>query len=201
MGKKTSAHYDKPLNAAAIGSGGAKTAGTACKDVTVREAAAQLGCHPETVKRHIRELWPGLMRLGKPTRLNEEQVTVILEKMKTANSHYDSSSRNPAYNNIVAGAETSLSKEFRLAMLYRRDAEIMQEAASLERELRLAAENRLLDTEAAFGREVLDRQGTKAILSEREAGLETVQRIAEAGGLLVSDREDLLNTYRRNRER
>jgi DNA-binding CsgD family transcriptional regulator len=169
------------------------------KTMTVREVAESLGCNSETIKGHIREIWPGLMQNGKITYLNEAQVTVILEKMKTANSRYDSSSRNPAYNNIVAGAETSLSKEFRLAMLYKKDAEIMKEAASLERELRITAEKRLVETEAAYGREVLEHQGTRTLLSERETGLETIQRIAEAGGLLLSDKEDREHLYKRGR--
>jgi predicted transcriptional regulator len=48
---------------------------------TVREVAQQLGCHPETVKYHIRVLFPGLMRKTKTTFLNERQTTIILEKM------------------------------------------------------------------------------------------------------------------------
>jgi hypothetical protein len=38
------------------------------------------------------------MKNGKTTYLTEAQITVILEKMKTANSRYDASNRNPAYN-------------------------------------------------------------------------------------------------------
>jgi phage antirepressor YoqD-like protein len=50
--------------------------------MTVREVAEKLGCHPETVKEHIRALWPGLLVNGKATYLDEAQVTVILEHMK-----------------------------------------------------------------------------------------------------------------------
>ncbi|MDR2588566.1 MAG: hypothetical protein LBC67_03980, partial [Spirochaetales bacterium] len=153
------------------------------KTMTIRDVARALGCNPETVKGRVRELWPGLMKNGKTTYLTEAQITVILEKMKTANSRYDASNRNPAYNNIVAGAQTALSKEFCLAMLYKQEAEIMKEAASLERELRITAENKLLETEAAYGREVLDHKATKNLLGERETGPESIQRIAESGGL------------------
>jgi hypothetical protein len=35
------------------------------KRITVKEAARKLGCNPETIKGHIRALFPGLMRNGK----------------------------------------------------------------------------------------------------------------------------------------
>jgi predicted ArsR family transcriptional regulator len=44
------------------------------KRVTVREAAEQLGCNPETIKGHIRKLWPELMQDGVTTYLTEAQV-------------------------------------------------------------------------------------------------------------------------------
>jgi hypothetical protein len=40
---------------------------------------------------------------------------------------------------------------------------------------------------------------TRQLLEYRTAGLETIQRIAEAGGLVVSDRDDIEATYRRAR--
>ena len=135
--------------------------------MAVREVAVQLGCTPDTVKKHVRKLYPGLMRNGFTTYLNEAQVTAILESMKAANRHYDSSRRSPTYDNIVTGAETALSKEFRLAMLYKQEVEIMKEAAALERELRISTEREL--------------RSTQALLAERETGLEMIQRIAEAG--------------------
>ena len=155
------------------------------KTMTIREVAEQLGCDPETVRKWVRLIYPNLMQNGKATFLTESQVTVILEKMKAVNRHYDSSERNPTYNNIIEGIETSLSKEFRLAMLYKQKAEIAEEAAALERELRISSERQ--------------HQVTKHLLAERETGLEAIQRIAEAGGLLLSDRDDLLATYRRQR--
>jgi anti-repressor protein len=49
--------------------------------MTVREVAAVLGVTDEAIKKHIRELWPELMRNGERTYLTEEQVTEIKQKM------------------------------------------------------------------------------------------------------------------------
>jgi predicted nuclease with TOPRIM domain len=38
---------------------------------------------------------------------------------------------------------------------------------------------------------------TRQLLDSRAAGLETYQRMAEAGGLVLSDRDDVEATYRR----
>jgi DNA-binding Lrp family transcriptional regulator len=49
--------------------------------MTVREAADVLGVTGEAVKKHIRELWPDLMRERITADLTEEQVTEIKRKM------------------------------------------------------------------------------------------------------------------------
>jgi hypothetical protein len=54
--------------------------------ITVQEAAAALGVSPEAVKKHIRELYPELMRNGLTTYLNEAQITAIKRKMLPATS-------------------------------------------------------------------------------------------------------------------
>jgi transposase-like protein len=129
--------------------------------MTVKEVARRLGCNPETVKGHIRELFPGLMQNGKATMLDEKQVTVILEKMKQTASHYDSSGRNPTYNNSLQVTETALTPALKLELLYRQIDEI--KTAELEK---VRAENERLQW----------------LLDKRTAGLETIQRIAEEGG-------------------
>ena len=83
----------------------------------------------------------------------------------------------------ITGTETSQSLDFQLALVERKAHELWKRKA-LEQEGRaVRAEQQLLATQTLF--------------AERETGLEMTQRIAEAGGLLVSDREDLLATYRR----
>lgn len=49
--------------------------------MTVKEVADVLGVTDEAIKKHIRELYPDLMRNGIVTYLNEEQITLIKQKM------------------------------------------------------------------------------------------------------------------------
>jgi hypothetical protein len=140
--------------------------------MSVREVADTLGCNPETVKAHIRQLFPGLMQNGKTTLLDEKQVTIILEKMKLPVA----SGTLANLQSEIAGTETALSPALKLEMLYRQIDEI--KSAEIER---LNA----------------DLSATRQLLDWRTAGLEAVQRIAEAGGLLMSDRDDIEATYRR----
>jgi predicted transcriptional regulator len=153
------------------------------KKMTVREIAEQLGCTPETVRAHIRVLFPDLMQDGKKTYLNEAQVTVILEKMKHAVKHYDLSNINPTYNDMVIGTETDQSDEFRLAMLYKQNAEIMEEAARLEHKLRIKAE-------ATCSQLAIENNALHEWLRIRNEELINA-------GLALSDGEDRAALYRR----
>jgi len=47
----------------------------------VGEVAEALGVTDEAIKKHVREMYPELMRNGVATHLNEEQVTAIKQKM------------------------------------------------------------------------------------------------------------------------
>jgi DNA-binding transcriptional MerR regulator len=154
--------------------------------MTVKEIAELLGCTVRTVRNHIQRCFPGLMRHSKKTHLTEAQVTVILESMKKgfANPH------NYIGNTTVPNVETSMTDEFRLALLYKQDAELMKEAASLEHALRLKAETKLGKTERRLGQEIISHDRTRS-------GLSMYQRIAEAAGLVTSDRDDMIDTYRR----
>ncbi|MDR2394428.1 MAG: phage antirepressor KilAC domain-containing protein [Treponema sp.] len=49
--------------------------------MTVQEVAVALGCNPETIKHHIRTLYPDLMANGKTTYLNETQATEIKNRI------------------------------------------------------------------------------------------------------------------------
>ena|GEM_PF-2529763 len=53
------------------------------KSMSVREVADILECNPETIKNHIRELWPDLMQIGVSTFLTEEQISIIKKKMSS----------------------------------------------------------------------------------------------------------------------
>jgi hypothetical protein len=115
---------------------------------------------------------------GITTRLNEQQVTAI--KLKIQSHHNLQSSLE------VKNAKTRLEKALLVRQALRLQEELIAE---------LSSENARL--EAACGREVFDHRATKAALSGRETGLAMIQRIAEAGGLLVSDREDIRAAYGR----
>lgn len=51
------------------------------KTMTVKEVAAVLNVTPEAIKKHVRELFPELIKNGVTTRLNERQVTEIKQRM------------------------------------------------------------------------------------------------------------------------
>jgi hypothetical protein len=90
------------------------------KKITVKEMAKKIGCSPETIKGHIRDLFPGLMKNGKVTWLDKKQITVILEKMKQPVSSGTVSN----LQSQIIGTETALTPALRLAMLYRQIDEI-----------------------------------------------------------------------------
>ena len=59
-----------------------KTRAVEDKHMTVKEAADMLGVSEEAIKKHVRELYPNLMRNGLVTYLNEEKITEIKQKMR-----------------------------------------------------------------------------------------------------------------------
>jgi phage antirepressor YoqD-like protein len=136
--------------------------------MTVGQVAKQLGCNPETIKVHIREFFPGLMQNGKTTYLNEAQITVILEKMKSVGAYaHHVTSGVSTYNSRIAGINTSQSRVFQLDLLYRqivtlKDAEINELKTKNEQ---LQLENGKLVSKAAFFDTVAD---SKDAISMRE---------------------------------
>jgi regulator of replication initiation timing len=80
----------------------------------------------------------------------------------------------------------------RIDLLHRQiEAEMQGEIDELKKEnAGLKMENAYLNTTVA---------DTRLLLDSRTTGLETIQRIAEAGGLVLSDRDDIESTYRRRR--
>lgn len=47
------------------------------KRMTVKEVAAALNCDDETVRRHVKALWPDIFQNGKTTYLDESMVTAV----------------------------------------------------------------------------------------------------------------------------
>jgi phage antirepressor YoqD-like protein len=99
------------------------------KRMTVREVAVQLGCNPETVKGHIRELFPGLMQNGVTTYLTEDQATLILEKMKRESGI----GAGVNLQKQIVGIETSQSRALRIELLHQQiEAELQAEITELK---------------------------------------------------------------------
>ncbi|MCX6675353.1 MAG: phage antirepressor KilAC domain-containing protein [Methanothrix sp.] len=54
------------------------------KTMTVREVAEALGCDDETVRRHVKSLWPDVFQNGKTTYLDELMVLIVKQKLGTS---------------------------------------------------------------------------------------------------------------------
>ena len=145
--------------------------------VTLKEIAEKTGAAYRTVADYAQRA--GWTENGKQTLLDERQVTLILEAMKSPVS-------SGTKSNLAAqmqGTETGQSRVLKLRLLQRQMRDIYEaEIADLK------AENvKLAD----------DLQSTRTLLAEREVGLGVIQRIAEAGGLMLSDGDDVMATYGR----
>jgi transcriptional regulator with XRE-family HTH domain len=147
------------------------------KTMTLKEVAEVTGAAYSTVAAYAQKA--GWTQNGKTTRLNEAQVTVILEALKTPKP-------SGAKSNLLIemeGVETAQSLDFQLALIERRAHELWKRKA-LEQEGRAVRAEQQLQT-------------AQSLLTARETGLEAIQRIAEAGGLVMSDRDDILALYGR----
>jgi AcrR family transcriptional regulator len=140
--------------------------------MTIREIAAALGCSHDAITKHIKELYPNLMRNGVTTYLDEAQVTEIKQKMRPTTK--------------VVGAMTDIEA----GMMTVKVIEHYQIRYEQERHKALEQEERAIRAE----RELM---ATEKLLANRTTGLSTYQRIAEAGGFALSDRDDVLGTYGR----
>jgi phage antirepressor YoqD-like protein len=105
--------------------------------MTVREAAEVLGVTDEAIKKHIRGLYPDLMKERVTTLLNEEQITEIKRHMRLTTK--------------VASSITDLEA----AEMLLRSAEHFKVRFEQERELRIKTENKLAIAEPKA--EVLDK--------------------------------------------
>jgi ribosomal protein S13 len=138
--------------------------------ITLREFSKITGVSYRTAAAYAQKA--GWTRNGKPTLLTEEQVTVLVEAIKSPIS----SGTKANLASQTQGIDTAKSRALRINLLHRRiEAEMQAEINELDAEL----------------------STTRQLLEYRTAGLETIQRIAEAGGLINTDRDDLNAMYRR----
>ena len=154
------------------------------KRMTLREVAEATGAAYSTVTAYAQRA--GWTQNGKQTLLNEAQVTVILEAMKATGGQ----GQKETLQENLEGIETSMSLDIQIAIAER-------QAKDLERQAKELWKRKALEQEARAVRAELELLTTKGLLDEREIGLSTYQRIAESGGLVLSDRDDLASAYRR----
>jgi hypothetical protein len=149
------------------------------KTKTLKEVADITKASYRTVAAYAQKA--GWTENGKLTLLTEAQVTVILEAMKKP------ASSGTKYNlaSQLQGVDTKKSRALRIDLLHRQIESEMQGEIN-----ELKAENITLQN---------NLRAAKHLLTERETGLEVIQRIAENRGLIMSDRDDVLATYGRHR--
>jgi hypothetical protein len=151
---------------------------------TAQQLADQFSCSVKTIHNHANFLFGSLEKGFKKARLfNEGQTTAILEHIKKTTEKGRPVGDDKAIEKVLQTQETAQSLDFQLAIIERRAHELWKRKA-LEQESRaVAAEQKL--------------QATENLLASREEGLSIIQRIAESEGRLISDRDDLIATYRR----
>jgi phage antirepressor YoqD-like protein len=160
--------------------------------MTVREAARALGCNPETVRGHIRELWPDLMRNGVATYLTEDQATVILASIKKSSSERRGLESVNLQRSVV-GIETPKSRLLQMKILQEQmnalyEAEIAElRAENLRQKERLAdAEPKAAALDAiSAGKGDMTVRELAAILALPRAGEKTLLAWLREDGYLV----------------
>ena len=104
--------------------------------MTLKEVAETIGAAYSTVAAYAQKA--GWTENGKQTLLNEKQVAIILEAMKTKETggafHRDEA--GSTFHNVIEGIETAQSRAIRIAVLSQRQKEIdRQIQAELESEI------------------------------------------------------------------
>jgi len=154
------------------------------KRMTTDEVCRALGCDKSTLMRNWREIETVAgattvkqIERGKPACWTESEVTLLLEKIKgNANNQH-------GLQTALGGVETGQSRVLRLQILQKQMQDIYEAEIS--------------DLRAANSALQVNLQATQALLDRRTDGLSMIQRIAEAGGLVMSDRDDMRATYGR----
>jgi hypothetical protein len=103
------------------------------------ELAEQFGCDVRTVTNYANQLFPGKVKNGVKTIFNKEEVTVLLEALKTPVSS------GPKVNleNELLGMTTSQTRAFKIEMLHRQIEAILQEEVA-ELQGKLAKANKTI---------------------------------------------------------
>jgi transposase len=160
---------------------------------TVRELAEIFGRDHTTIKKYIRELFPGLMKNGVTTLLDEAQATELLERVKQANED----PHNPTYDASITGIETELTAKLKLREQIER-AKRLPKAEKLT--LALSTFQSLLEDLQTENRELkAENYDLKRDNGDLLGWLRLRNEEFINAGLAVNDREDLERLYRRGR--
>lgn len=138
------------------------------KNMTVREVAEYFQCNPETIKVHIRDIFPDLMENGKTTYLNEAQITVILEKMKCESGI----GAGVNLQNQIVGIETEQSLELQIALESKKLESLYQKALERERVKRIEAEKQVVELGSKVEeqeKQITDQEETIGLIADNAA--------------------------------
>jgi hypothetical protein len=100
-----------------------------------------------------------------------------LRVLRAKNNPFASSLKNH-----LEAAETALSPTLKLKIIHEKQAELHREEVAIY--------------QAEIARLQIDLAAEAIVSQERAIGLSTYQRIAEAGGLVLTDKDDLYSAYR-----
>jgi hypothetical protein len=164
------------------------------KKYTARELAERFGCTARTIQNHANKLF-GKEQNGIKRGFDEAQVTVLLESLKVSSAHdkgnqYRSGEEKERGKAGLLGIETELTLDLQIALAEKAEKEAAQKSRDLWKKKAEREEARAVKAEATLGR----------LTVEHKDALEAntvLWKIAEAGGLITSDREDMLALYRR----
>jgi phage antirepressor YoqD-like protein len=152
--------------------------------MTVKEVAEAFGCNPETVKGHIRELFPGLMQNGKATLLDDKQATIILESIKKSTAeHRGLESIN--LQRSVAGIETGQRRALRIELLHRQiETELEAEIAELKEKAEADRPKVEFFDQVAESRDALQMRDVAAALNIPDLGRNKIFEVLRKKGVL-----------------
>ena len=161
------------------------------KRMTLKEVAEITGAAYSTIAAYAQKA--GWTQNGKQTLLNEKQVTVILEAMKTAQPNQT----KDTFQAGLEGIETSQSLYVQTAIAEREARIAAEKVSRLWKKIAEGEKQRADIAECERDMERADHNGTKRILAFQMQGNKHNQSMLEAAGIIKSDKEDVIDTYRR----
>jgi hypothetical protein len=191
--------------------------------MTVREIAEAIGKTERSVRNWANKAGEKISSVaekissaghGKAASFNQEETLAIIETGlgKNAAGIFRANAEKPAPDttSITAIIRETITAMVPVLVEVVRGAIPQHQVAALPAPAELSQRDQLRrvineyarrsgDHKGAWGELYAELAGTRQLPEYRTAGLETIQRVAEAGGLVMSDRDDVLETYRKGR--